>query len=778
MSAQYTKQQLQKALEKAQLDPQKNAGIIEEINTMIETGKYIQNQSAGSLVYDQLNQDEDYNEALRSFYKANPETGEAMTAFAQSVEYDNDGNAIGDSAFLKEKSFELFNSVMMNEINLINFGRKLNKMSQSERDNIAKLYDVYERTKMTGEGSRPLKEQLKDGLHMLYAPSTFVGGGWITRPMQKTAYRQAMKKMLSGGLAKLSDPEKQVIKQATVSYAKRSGVVGAGYTGAFDAGIQKNVEMGLDPDQEFDAGRTAKMTAAGFGMGWALSKAPKVAGQVLRAPGALVNKGVANAYNFGTSPVQTTGDAVMKAFGGKKAARAQVVKEGTEAFGLKADQTDVSGHGLNMQGQVKNASQQGFNNFKQRFDSLGDLAVNDVSILNTIDAIEQQLPTYKGLSNIKRKITEGTITPTQALRKIRSKLGLALKNSKNPNNALHDFKDDIVDINTQVRDYMSNAAKRSGKFDEFKAIDDDYAEFINVNNHKEVQKLMADESSKTVDTLRNLGKSSQDNINKLEEHITRLEKLAKFSSETVDGQVVPNQSLIDSNMQAMRAIVGEQMFKGESGAGLNAYLGTDQGRKVLGKIFEGKEDTIKRLSDIRQNSQDKGDMGIFAMRILTGVGTVAFGATGQVSSALATGGAFVGMEALLRSPWFRRAAANTFARSPTKSLAEKIKLSKILEKRGYSVRDTNTIMKTLVGAAAWSAILADEERRVAVRRSPQAAANAFANSWIGKLALDNVYTKGAIGGISEAIGSTGEAIDEKVFKPTFDTVTDLLISDN
>ena len=596
--------------------------------------------------------------------------------------------------------------------------------------------------------------------------------------MQKAAYKQAMKKMLSGGLAKLSDPEKEVIKKATVSYAKRSGVVGAGYSGGFDIGIQKNVEMALDPNQEFDAGRTAKMTAAGFGMGWALSKAPKVAGQVLRAPGALINKGVFNTTKFAGSPIETTGDAVMKAFGGKKAARAQVVTEGTEAFGLKPDQTDVSGHGLNMQTQIKNASQQGFNNFKQRFDDLGELAVDEMSILNTIDVIEQQLPSYKGLSNIKRKVAEGTVTPTQALRKIRSKLGLALKNSKNPNNALYDFQDDIVDINKQVREYMSNAAKRSGKFEDFKAIDKDYAEFINVNNSKEVQKLMSENSSQTVDTLRNLGKSSQDNINKLNEHIDRLEKLAKFSSQTIDGQVIPNQSLVDSNMQAMRAIVGEQMFKGESGAGLNAYLGTDQGRKVLGKLFPGKEDTIKRLSDIRQNSQDKGDMGIFAMRILTGVGTVAFGATGQISSALATGGAFVGMEALLRSPWFRKAAANTFSRSPTKSLAERVKLAKILEKRGYSVKDTNTIMKTLVGAAAWSAILADEERMVAVRRSPQAAANAFANSWIGKLALENRYTKGAMGGISEILDSSGKAIDEKMFKPTFDTVTDLLISDN
>ena len=804
MATKYTKEQLESALQRANSDPVNNSGIIDEITNMLRRENYATEEKdgdTGSLVFDDLNTDESYNESLYNFYDngkaSNPDAKDTMLEQVQTfkpdsknlskninqmktlsnwqkLNYDDNGKLDMSAEELKEKSFELFNSAMLNEVNLFRLGNEISTMPQSQRDSLAKMYDIYERTAMTGDGSRGLGEQLKDGIHMAYAPSTFVGGKFVGAAMMKPAFKLAMRKMLKEGLTKLSDAEKTVIKKAGSSYAKRSGVLGSAYTGGFDAGIQTQIEMGLDPEKKYDGKRTAKMAGVGFGLGYAMSKAPKVAGKVLRAPGALINKGLGNAYGMITSPLETTGGGIMKAFGGKKAARSQVVVEGTEAFGLKADDLDVSGHGLQMQGEVKNASQKALNNFKEDFQNLGDLGVDQDTILSVIRNIEDEIPGYGALGNIKKKLVNGSLSPTEALRKIRSKLGLSVLNTKNPNHPFADFSDDFIDASKSVREIMKEAANKSGKLPEFLKLDEDYGKFITANNDNLTQKLMTDNSSDTVARLRTLGKSSQDNIALMNEHTERLNIIAKYSGDRYpDGTSVANTTLPESNVSALKAIIGEQMFKGETGTGLNAYLGHDQGRKVLKDIFKGKEETIDRLSAIRQNSSDKGDMGMFAMRILTGTGAVVFGATGQVSSALATGAGFVGMETLLRSAWFRRAAANTFAKEPRKSLAEKIKLAKLLESKGYTARDANFVMKTVVGGAAWTAILADEDRRKAVMRSPQN----LAESWLGKLATENKVTRGAIGNIAEYASQGVKYANDKLFQPTFDTVTDLLISD-
>jgi len=832
--AQYTKVELESALQRANSDPVTNAKIIEEITGMLASGRYIEegpeDEVGGSLIYDKLNEDESYNEALRNFYgrltpspknefgPPTPSLGNISKSFTnmstlsnwQDINFDDSGNLTHTSEELKEKSFELFNSAMLNEVNLFRFGNEISKMSKDERDNLAKLYDVWERTKITGEGSRPLWEQAKDAAHVLYAPTTYVGGKIITAPMMKAGFGAAMKQMLKVGASKLTDPEKEILRQGRKQIARRSGTVGAAIMGPYDVAQQTQVEMQLRPDQEYSPGRTAAMTGLGYGFGWALSKAPRTIGKVLRAPGVLLNKAAPNVLKGVVHPFHTTGSAFMKAFGGGPAARTHVSTEGEKIFGADSHLLSSSGHGENLQQQVKSAVKQGYDNFSDAFSALGELNIKfgstksynfnkDVallgddtnsfgipnvgtktsidksrqSIFNLIEYINDQVPPWNGLKNIITLLERGQITPTKALREIRSKVGAAT-NDNNIN--IRDFRDVFRRLDTEVREVMSAAAKRSGKSKEFAAVDSHYSKFKKAVGHKELQKLMQQDSSDTVKKLNTLTASSKNNVALLNEHNARLDKLSNYAFTRTDdvldefgniirlGDPVANDSLVPANEAALRGVLGDQMFKNTGGSGFKLYLGHKEGRDALKKIFPGRDATIDRLSKILQNASNKGGVGMYAMRLLTVAGAGVFGFKGQIANLLMTSGAYVGIELLLRSPWYGKQAARVFSKDPTKSAAEAMKLTDMLGKRGYTPEAVNKIMNLMLGSAVWAGILADKDRREVIAKTPP---------FLGELILDNKLAEGAIGGIQE-FGST---IDKKVFQPVFDTVTEKLISE-
>jgi hypothetical protein len=86
-------------------------------------------------------------------------------------------------------------------------------------------------------------------------------------------------------------------------------------------------------------------------------------------------------------------------------------------------------------------------------------------------------------------------------------------------------------------------------------------------------------------------------------------------------------------------------------------------------------------------------------------------------------------------------------------------------------------MNLLVGSAVWSYALTNENHRQTIKEAPGRARN----SWLGKLLIDNNLTKASLGAITEyggkALGYGGKVIDEKIFQPVFNTVTDQLISE-
>ena len=827
---QYTKKQLENALVRANADPVKYAENIKELKRLLASGVFKEENldggqgtsesSSDSFVFDKLNEDEAYNEALMKFYSGKAggavntiDQGKGFRETAtlsdyQSIDRDASGNITMSPEDLKEKSFELFNNALLNEVSLARFANEISLMSPEERDNLAYLYDVYERTAITGEGSRSGFEQFKDAGNLLTAPSTYAGGFLLKgamAPALKASFSAAMKKMLKVGAKGLSSAETTALKEGSKALAVRSGKVGAGYAAGFDAAQQTGVEMQLDPEQEYSFGRTAAMGAVGYGAGRFLPQALKGAGVVVKAPGTLINKAIPGVGKAIARPFQTVGGGFVKAFGGGPAAKTHVGKEGQEIFGSTGDTqyADI------VNTEIKKASKQAFNNFKEAFRNLGDLHIkfgpkNDpydfnaglrlgdetnsfgvptpeqqlkesresvFNLINYIQSVEAGVPGWGGLKNITFLLKRGDITPTEALRKIRSKVGAATVDNSEKTK---EYRDVFIRLNDEVRKVMADAAKRSKKKDPFEKLDRLYQEFVEANNHKKMQQLMDKDSSKAINQLRSVATGAKNNYKILEEHQDRLEIINKFSSSKVEegyidnvtgvelktGDVIPNETLKPAMDDAMRGVVGHQMFQGENAAGFKSYLSTDQGKKVLKDLFPDQRQTIDRFSKILTAAADKTSMGMYAMRVLTagliGVGTLGVSTGGAFTS----GAAIVVIESLLKSPWYGKQAAKVFARDKTKSASEAFKLVKMMENKGYTKEQANKTLELMLGSAVWASFLQDKENRDGIKD---------AGSKIGDIALR---------GIEEYALPTLKSTDEKYFQPVFDTVSDMLIRDN
>ena len=826
----YTLAELQTALSKAEANPEKYQKHISELKRLISSGAFKDENSggggntadpeSGDLVFDELNNNQSYNEALNTFYSGkaggtvntiNKGAGlrESLTlSDHQSIDKDSDGNITMSPEELKEKSFELFNNAMLNEVSLGRFANEIEMMSPEERANLSILYDTYERTKITGEGSRSGFEQFKDAGNLLTAPSTYFGGAFIKGAMApgvKIAFSAAMKKMLKTGAKSLLPAEKAVLKEVSSGVAKRSSVLGAGYAGGFDAAQQAGVEMQIDPEQQFSKTRLAAATTLGAVAGYALPKAIPLAGKLLRAPASIINRNAMGVGKVHRYP-QKVGDSLVRSFGGGPGAKRGVADEGKDKFGANTyvdsdgniDTMDVTQHGLNIKNEVIEASKKGFDNFKEAFQSLGELKIkfgskdtpynfdgglpvvkgqgafdgsadeSHQSVLRLIDHItgeEAGVPNWPGLKNIKYLLERGDIKPTEALRKIRSAVGGATTDNSS---TVKPFRSVFQRLDKEVRQIFKDSAKRSGRGKDFNLIDKQYSDFIKVNNHAETQKLMKEDSSQAIKMLKSLSSTSRGNKALLDEHNTRLQKLSDYSSTRVNdvldesgnlikpGESIRNQTLEDSSAAAIRGILGDQMFSGESAKGFKTYLSTKQGRDVLKKIYPEQKETVDRLSKVMEAAADKPGVGMFAMRLMTVGLTGGIAVSGQLASAAITGLGYVAIETLLRSKWFARQAVKVFGRDKNKSGAEAIRLAGMLEKKGYSKEQANKILETMLGSAAWAYVLSDEDKREKIFNGASKASDV------------------ALGGIQEF----GRLANKHTFKPVFDTVSDILIKDN
>ena len=215
-----------KALENTELLFRKKSAAIEQKDeeAIAYFNKRIQNEtkfgdtglSGGDLIFNNLNKYESYNKNLISYYSK--EDNRPMTGNVDSM-YDKSGNWVGsedDLKALKEKNFEYWNATTLNVLQMGETALELSQMNDNEKDVAKNLFETYEKTKITGEGSRDGFEQMKDAWHVIYDPTTWAGGKFLMAPAQKAATRK-------GIMAALTKKTKRVNRDGTERISNISG---------------------------------------------------------------------------------------------------------------------------------------------------------------------------------------------------------------------------------------------------------------------------------------------------------------------------------------------------------------------------------------------------------------------------------------------------------------------------------------------------------------------------------------------------------------------------
>tara|TARA_R110000751_G_scaffold307792_1_gene431613 strand:- start:40 stop:3786 length:3747 start_codon:yes stop_codon:yes gene_type:complete len=191
-------------------------------------------------------------------------------ALVKKWELENDKKFEGndqDLQDLQEESFEDFNGATNNELLLAKKAIEIGAMTDEGRGVEDTLYNAWTRTAVTGEGSRSLFEQAKDAGDLLWAPSTWLAGKFISGPAMRGGAKLLLTKALAGTA---TEAQKVVAKKALRSSVVRGAGAGAVYGGGFDAGEQTGIAMNLNDDVEYDPTRTVLTAGVGAVIGGAV----------------------------------------------------------------------------------------------------------------------------------------------------------------------------------------------------------------------------------------------------------------------------------------------------------------------------------------------------------------------------------------------------------------------------------------------------------------------------------------------------------------------------
>jgi len=597
----------------------------------------------GGFTFDKLDQNDQYTQDLKDDYK------------------DREGTDFkGDVNELKENNFEYWNSSLLNELSLADTALSINSMDDKQKARTLRMFNTFDNTDITGEGSRDLWEQTKDAGALLWAPSTYLGGKFIAGGAMHAAGKTGIKKLLSG-------------------LGARSAAVSGAITGAQDVGIQKGIEMQLDEDQEFDIDRAATATALGSAMGGATPSLIKGAGKLLKGAGK-----TAEAVVKPISTLKKAGGGIVKTFGGGEAATEGVVQTSKgildDAIGLEGKSEASASLSESLRDVIKSGGER----FTARFDDLGELSVSAKEVENLVDGLQGKAA-IKRIGNLDTAVEamkSGDLTPTQALRKVRSGIGKEMQSAKrgvgsntSSDQVLHNFYD-------KSRSLFKNAAMKSGKAKEAATLDKDYSKFLNVKNKKSITGAQEDVSAAT----RKLNQAiSSKNPHKVVEFFKEMDELGKAAGDVNFGDV---------QRDNLQKVLSEHLFTGQTGAPLRKFLGDKSGVEVLQEVFEGKvaKETWKSFADILENAHDHKGIGLFMSKLLAGSAGALTG-----GGPLGAAGGFLGMEKIIKSKTFQRIAMQVFSGNPKKKSIGSSNLEKFLSKQGLDGSQVDSFMDLVVG---------------------------------------------------------------------------------
>ena len=606
----------------------------------------------GGLRFDKLNENEDYIKDLKKVHK-----------FLRGEDW------TGGNEDLIEDSFEYLNSTFNNELSLIGTANDIRKMDDDTKTSMNNVFNTYNNTNITGEGSRPLIEQAKDAASLLWAPSTYVGGKFIAGGAMHVGAKTGIKKLLAS---------------ATSSVAKRSGLVAGAIVGGTDAGIQLGVEGQLDEEKEFDWKRAALSTGMGLGLGAAAPVAIKGVGKLISGTGQAVT-GTAKAIASPIQSAQTLKGAAIKTAGGGEAAREGVAREAKEildnAVGTGGKEEAASGLNDNLNRVIS----KGKIKFTKQYDELGEIKVTQAQIKNLVKSLHAK-PGVSKIGNLQNTIDAMVgkeLTPTQALRKIRSTLG------KESNRALRGVGPNISsdqvlnNFYKQSRNLFTASAKKAGKGNAAKKLDKDYSDFLRIRADRTIINATEDSSAATRKLVNTI--SSKD-PHKVDEFIKQMDELGRLSGDAKFGR---------AQKENLQMALHEHLFTGTNAAPLKRFLGDKSGIKVLQKVYGDVMDkqAWQGYADILENAADHGGLGVLMTRILAG------GAGAYTSGPFGAVGGYVAINALMKSKAFQRQAMKVFSNNPKKKTQGLGAIAKIMESKGIDGPTRKKIQDLLVGSA-------------------------------------------------------------------------------
>jgi len=604
----------------------------------------------GGLIFDKLDQNEQYVQDLKDDFKDR-----------EGVDFEGDVND------LKEENFEYWNSSLLNELSLGDTAFDISQMDDKQKERTSRMFNTYEQTNITGEGSRSGWEQFKDAGALAWAPSTWVGGKFIAGGAMHQAGKAGIKKLLTG-------------------LGARSGAVAGGITGAHDVGTQTGVEMQLDEDQEYDPTRTAIATGLGTTLGAVAPAAIKGVGKVISGTGKAV-KGTAKTIAHPIKTVKSAYAGGMRAIGAGQAAKEGVAREVQENLVKNLGEEGTAEASESFGNSLGHVIADAKDAFTRRYDELGEINVTKNEVQAIIDTLHSR-PGVNRIANLEDTaalMRSGDLTPTQALRKVRSTLGSEFNKAKRGVGTNTSADQVLGGFYKQARGLFNSAAGKAGKGKMASELDKDYAKFLGIKNDKTNINAMDNFSAAT----RKLkGALNSKDPHKVDEFLDDMYELGRLSGDMNFG---------DLQKQNLQKALHEMLFSGHNAAPLKSFLGNKSGIKVLQKVFGDiqSEAEWKVYGNILDNAHDAGGAGLFVTRLAAGAGGFAGGGL------IGTLGSLGIFQALIKSKAFQRSAMKVFSNNAVAKEKGLGQIGKMLESKGVGPKETKKLLDFMVGAGVW-----------------------------------------------------------------------------
>jgi len=605
----------------------------------------------------------------------------------------------GDIEDLIEQDFEYWN---MSEFNLAKGAFDVGAFALLDDEDAARTlrrYEVYDSTAATGEGSRSGFEQFKGVASAIATdPTTYATFG-VGKGAATLIGKEATKKGI-----------REVLKRAA-----RPAGVSAAYGTVADAERQLKLKA-LDEDYEYDFGQTAQTAALSGVLG---PLAPAITKGVTKA----VTKPIEKAVGMFSkkAPEEKAPGKIVETFvdtmGGKSVARQGTLDEAVDV--LTKGEGIVGGKSYAAQETSDIANKQLTDiveHFQNLYKDLGELAVNKATVNKIVRGLEEK--GVKDIGDIKdsaAKMTQGDLTPTEALRDIRQSIGslysdaqIAGNTNRGSRNILREQLDNVRNVFNNSADNAKSNKFPNGKGQQARMIDKAYSEYMGLKGDKGFKKLF-EKASETEKLISNLTRGAQPSRNLLNEHLADIRKFASFKQVGVKDKATKKKAIddfVNKHKQLLGASLAEDLFKVQkSGTKFEQFVKTDSGRAVLKEIYDVDDKTLKRWQRIFEKTGTNQGAATFWGRMLTA--TLSFGggaSLGVFSGALAVPaaaagsvGGFLLLNKILKSPKFQDLAIRVYAKDGTINNKAAFTMQNYLQKAGMSDEQATKFMNGVRG---------------------------------------------------------------------------------